>query len=91
MKESIGLNEKTCGVNKIVIDYTNQTDKAKIADAFNNHFVSVDEKIADSIEGCNESPTANIQRVLTKFEFEQITTDNKSCSKTCQWESYRYT
>ena len=30
-------------------------------------------KIANSIEGCNESPIANIQRVPTKFEFQQIT------------------
>ena len=37
------------------------------------HFVSIGEKIANSIEGCNESPIANIQRVLTKFEFQQIT------------------
>ena len=34
----------------------------------------IGEKIADIIEGCNESPTTNIQRVLTKFEFQQITT-----------------
>ena len=73
MKEAIGQNDKTCRVDKIVIDDTNQTDKAKIADAFNNHFVSIGEKIADSIEGCNESPVANIQRVQTKFEFQQIT------------------
>ena len=31
-------------------------------------------KVSDSIEGCNESPTANIERVLTKFEFQEITT-----------------
>ena len=74
LKEAIGQNDKTCSIDKIVVDDTNQTDKAKIADAFNNHFVSIGEKIANSIEGCNESPTANIQRVLTKFEFQQITT-----------------
>ena len=74
MKEAIGQNDKTCSVDKIFIDDTNLTDEAKIADAFNNHFVSIGEKIADSMEGCNESPTANIQRVLTKFEFQQITT-----------------
>ena len=73
LKEAIGQNDKTCSVDKIVIDDTNQTDTAKIADAFNNHFVCTGEKIANSIEGCNESPTANIQRVLTKFEFQQIT------------------
>ena len=73
LKEAIGQNDKTCSVDKIVIDDTNQTDKAKIADAFNNHFVSIGEKIANSIEGCNESPIANIQRVPTKFEFQQIT------------------
>ena len=73
MKEAIGQDDKTCSVGKIVIDDdTNQTDTAKIADAFNNHFVSIGEKIANSIECCNESPTANIQRVLTKFEFQQI-------------------
>ena len=93
LKEALGQNDKTCSIDKIVVDDTNQTDKAKIADAFNNDFVSIGEKIANSIEGCNESPTANIQRVLTKFEFQQITTAHikKSCSKTCQWESYRYT
>ena len=37
------------------------------------NFVSIGEKIANSIEGCNELPAANIQRVLTKFEFQQIT------------------
>ena len=73
LKEAIGQNDKTCSVDKIVVDDTNQTDKAKIADAFNNHFVSIGEKIANSIEDCNESPTANIQRVLTKFEFQQVT------------------
>ena len=73
LKEAIGQNDKTCSVDKIVVDDTNQTDKAKIADAFNNHFASIGEKIANSIEGCNESPTANTQRVLTKFEFQQIT------------------
>ena len=44
LKEAIGQNDKTCSVDKIVIDYTNQTDKVKIADAFNNHFVSIGEK-----------------------------------------------
>ena len=73
LKEAIGQNDKTCSVDKIVIDGTNQSDKAKIADAFNNHFVSIGEKIANSIEGCNESPIANIQRVPTKSEFQQIT------------------
>ena len=93
LKEAIGQNDKTCSVDKIVVDDTNQTDKAKIADAFNNHFVSIGEKIANSIEDCNESPTANIQRVQTKFEFQQITAAQitKVSSKTCQWESYRYT
>ena len=67
LKEAIGQNNKTCSIDKIVVDDTNQTDKAKIADAFNNHFVSIGEKIANSIEGCNESPTAKIQRVQTKF------------------------
>ena len=65
LKEAIGQNDKTCSADNIVIDDTNQTDNPKIADAFNNHFVSIGEKIADSIEGCNESPTANIQRALT--------------------------
>ena len=74
LKKVIGQNDKTCNVDKIFIDDTNQTDKAKITYGFNNHFVSIGEKIADSIEGCNESPTANIQRVVTKFEFQQITT-----------------
>ena len=73
LKETIGQNDKTCSVDEIVVDDTNQTDKEEIADAFNNHFVSIGEKIANSIEGCNESPTANIQRVLTKFGFQQIT------------------
>ena len=73
LKEAIGQNDKTCSIDKIVIDDTNQTDKAKIADAFNNHFVSIGEKIANSTEGCNESPIANIRRVPTKFEFQQIT------------------
>ena len=36
------------------MDETNQTDRAKIADTFNNHFVSIGEKIADSIESCKE-------------------------------------
>ena len=67
LKEAIGQNDKTCSVDKIVIDDTNQTDKAKIADAFNNHFVSIRTKIANSIEDCNESPIANIQRVPIKF------------------------
>ena len=74
MKEAIGQIDKTCSVDNIVIDDPNQTDKAKIADPFNNHFASIGEKIAYSTEGCNESPTANIQRVLTKSEFQQITT-----------------
>ena len=73
LKEAIGQNDKTCSVDKIVIDDTNQTDKAKITDVFNNHFVSIGEKIANSIEGCDESPIANIQRVPTKIEFQQIT------------------
>ena len=45
LKEAIEQNDKTCSVDKIVIDDTNQTDKAKIADAFNNHFVSIGENI----------------------------------------------
>ena len=62
LKETIGQNNnKTCRVDKVVIDGTNQTDKAKTADAFCNYFVSIGEKIADRFESCNESPTANIQ------------------------------
>ena len=90
-KEAIGQSDKTCLVDKIVTDDTNQTDRAKIADAFNNHFVSIGEN-ANSIEGCNESPIVNIQRVLTKFEFQQITTAQiTKVLQTWQWESYRYT
>ena len=44
LKEAIGQNDKTFSVDKIVIDDTNETYKAKIADAFNNHFVSIGEK-----------------------------------------------
>ena len=45
LKGAIGQNDKTYSVDKIVIDDTNQTDKVKIADAFNNHFVSIGEKL----------------------------------------------
>ena len=55
MKEAIGQNDKTCSVDKIVIDVTNETDKAKIADAVNNRFVSIREKIANSIENIENS------------------------------------
>ena len=67
LKEAIGQSDKTCPIDKIVIDDTNNNNNN------NNSILNTIGEIANSIEGCSESPIVNIQRVLTKFKFQQIT------------------
>ena len=58
----------------MIVDGIAVTDKEQIPDIFNEHFVSVDSKIADNVLATALSPTVNIPKTQNRFTLKQITT-----------------
>ena len=56
LKQAMNKESKTVTINKIVSDNHEITDKALISDAFNEHFSSVAERLAVSIDPCDSNP-----------------------------------
>ena len=64
---------KTVTIDKIVSDNHEITDKALISEAFNEHFRSVAERLADSIDSCDSNPKElGIQSPLYQFKLRHI-------------------
>ena len=73
LKQAMGQGNKTNTPDKIF--YNNQeisedNEKAKVC---NEHFIAVDQKLAEDIPLTDESPIANITPAKTKFKFGCIT------------------
>ena len=56
LKQAINKESNTVTIDKIVSDNHEITDKALISEAFNEHFNSVAEKFAVSINPCDSNP-----------------------------------
>ena len=64
---------KTVTIDKIVSDNHEITDKALISEAFNEHFSSVAERLADSIDPCDSNPKKlGIQSPSYQFKLRHI-------------------
>ena len=70
LKSAIGKAHKSIEIEKINFEGKQFTDKKKITKLCNEHFVSIGDKLAKSIQPGNEqSPTAHIQPATLKFRF----------------------
>ena len=59
------------GIDKIIMEGTEITDKKQIAERCNEHFVSIGQKLASDIENTDaHSPTAHIKPAEAKFSFK---------------------
>ena len=56
----------------MVIRNTEITDNNEIVEAFNEHFVSIGEKLAAQIENISINPVDAINKADTKFKFKSI-------------------
>ena len=63
------VKSKTVTIDKIVSDNHEITDKALISEAFNEHFSSVAERLAVSMDSCDSNPKElGIQSPLCRFK-----------------------
>ena len=73
LKGAIGKAHKTIEIEKINFEGKEFLDKKQITELCNDHFVSIGDKLAKSIQPDNEqSPTAHIQPATVKFRFKPI-------------------
>ena len=73
LKQAMNKESKTVTIDKIVSDNHEITDKALISEAFNEHFSSVAERLADSIDPCDSNPKElGIQSPLYQFKLRHI-------------------
>ena len=73
LKQAMNKESKTVTIDKIVSDNHEITDKALISEAFNEHFSSVAERLADSIDPCDSNPKElGIQSPLYRFKLRHI-------------------
>ena len=73
LKQNMNKESKTVTIDKIVSDNHEITDKALISEAFNEHFSSVAERLAVSIDSCDSNPKElSIQSLLCQFKLRHI-------------------
>ena len=73
LKQTMNKESKTVTIDKIVSDNHEITDKALISEAFNEHFSSVAERLAVSIDPCGSYPKElGIQSPLCRFKLRHI-------------------
>ena len=73
LKGATGKAHKTIEIEKINFEGKEFLDKKQITELCNDHFVSIGDKLAKSIQPDNkQSPTAHIQPATVKFRFKPI-------------------
>ena len=73
LKQAMNKENKTVTIDKIASDNHEITDKALISEAFNEHFSSVAERLAVSIDSCDSNPNElGIQSPLCLFKLRHI-------------------
>ena len=73
LKQAMNTESKTVTIDKIVSNNHEITDKALISEAFNEHFSSVAERLAVSINPCDSNlKKLGIQRPLYRFKLRHI-------------------
>ena len=73
LKQAMNKESKTVTIDKIVSDNHEIADKALISEAFNEHFSSVAEKLAVSIDSCDSNPKElGIPSPLCRFKLRHI-------------------
>ena len=76
LKHAIGIENKDSTVEIINSEGQQISNTCEIVEAFNEHFVKVSKRIADEIPQSVCSPTANIDKANTRFEFMEISASN---------------
>ena len=80
LKQAMNNEIKTVNIDKIVSDNHEITDKALISEAFNEHFSSVAERLAVSIDSCDsDQKKLGIQSPLTRFKLRHIRSKSLQC------------
>ena len=73
LKGATGKAHKTIEIEKINFEGKEFMDKKQITELYNEHFVSIGDKLVKSIQpGSEQSPTADIQPATVKFRFKPI-------------------
>ena len=73
LKDAVGKTHKTIEIEKISFEGKEFTDKKQITELCNEHFVSVGDKLAQSIQPSDEqSPTAHIKTATVEFKFRPV-------------------
>ena len=76
LKHAIGIENKDSTVEILNSEDQQISNTREIVEAFNEHFVKIGKKLADEILQSVCSPTANIDKANTRFEFMEISVSN---------------
>ena len=72
LKHAIGIENKDSTVEILNSEGQQISNTCEIVEAFNEHFVKVGKRLVDEIPQSVCSPTANIDKAYTRFEFMEI-------------------
>ena len=90
LKGAVGKTCKTIKIEKISFGGKEFTDKKQIIELCNEHFVSVGDKLAQSIQPSDEqSPTVHIKTATVEFKFRPVSVLQvmNMIKKTCKQQS----
>ena len=76
LKHAIGIENKDSTVEILNSEGQQISNTCEIVEALNEHFVKVGKRLADEIPQSVSSPTANIDKANTRFEFMEISASN---------------
>ena len=73
IKPAIGQSSKATQIYKISCSGEVTTDKAKISEVLNEHFVTIGERLAKQVHCSDTEPTVCVPKADSKFVFKTIT------------------
>ena len=73
IKHAIGQSSKGTQIDKISCNGEVTTDKAKISEVLNEHFVTIGERLAKQVHCSDTEPTVCVPKADSKFVFKTIT------------------
>ena len=76
LKHAIGIENKDSTVEILNSEGQQISNTCEIVEAFNEHFVKVGKRLVDETPQSVCSPTANIDKANTRFEFMEISASN---------------
>ena len=73
IKHAIGQSSKATQIDKISCNGEVTTDKTKISEILNEHFVTIGERLARQVQCSDTEPTDHVPKADSKFVFNTIT------------------